>query len=257
MSVQRKKPAKATKNFVCKRSKKKTFFLNPEEKSFMCELHLERFDGTTTAAKTHETHQQNFSVHNLKVWKQQQKKTLRLDIREGKCKQQKTEQSKKHSQNSEAFLWMDESIKKKRKCKRGYDEKLGENSTLQHFVSTPRKQGKRRIFLFFIFTSSRGWLLRGEKSSRHWSFEERYDSWENMNNESEPKTVFIIKLQHCEKQKLFASQFFVRCTMQRRRSRKNLLLLSSCVFFVVDAEQSLSCKKLMNKMQKQLRQVKN
>jgi hypothetical protein len=30
---------------------------------------------------------------------------------------------------------MDESIKKKRKCKRGYDEKLGENSPLRkHFL---------------------------------------------------------------------------------------------------------------------------
>lgn len=75
----------------------------------------------------------------------------------GAAKTASESRSKKRSQNSEAFLWMDESIKKKRKCKRGYDEKLGENSTLQTFSlrlplnHPPASLGWGRIFLLFHF----------------------------------------------------------------------------------------------------------
>lgn len=51
----------------------------------------------------------------------------------------KRSEEQKHSQNSEAFLWMDKSIKKKRKCKRGYGEKLGENSPLERFSPETKK----------------------------------------------------------------------------------------------------------------------
>lgn len=111
-------------------------------------------------AKTHETHQhKNFSVPQFESLKRQPKKTpfRRRAQKMGAAKTASESRSKKRSQNSEAFLWMDESIKKKRKCKRGYDEKLGENSTLQTFSlrlplnHPPASLGWGRIFLLFHF----------------------------------------------------------------------------------------------------------
>jgi hypothetical protein len=68
---------------------------------------------------------------------------------------------------------MDESIKKKRECKRGYDEKLGENSMLQHSLSLcpplpplPHPSLPQHIFLH---------PEKGEKhSEREKTFSERF-----------------------------------------------------------------------------------
>lgn len=83
---------------------------------------------------------------------------------------------------------MDESIRKKRKCKRGYGEKLGENSPLQHFL--PEKQ---KLSCFFTPT-------REGKASPEERGKAKRKSVEIELEESSPQSphsVLVIELQHC------------------------------------------------------------
>lgn len=149
------------------------------------------------------------SVPQFESLKRQAKKTpfRRRAQKMERHKKRANPGAKNNSQNSEAFLWMDESIKKKRKCKRGYDEKLGENSTLQTF--SPRLPFEWRIFPCFSIS-----MAKHGRAARRAPERIGDDSWEriqrmfpstpkkNGRNEAFPS----LKLQHCETEA--ANHFF-------------------------------------------------
>lgn len=146
------------------------------------------------------------SVHNLKVWKAAEKSKLQTH-REGKWAAKTAENgawSKKPSQNSETFLWMDESIKKKRECKRGYDEKLGENSSSLPTFSPPKQGKKKRFSCFSLLRSERKAVFHSEELGK---LRENTFSWktrisrENSIEEAFPslncniaKSIYVVNL---------------------------------------------------------------
>lgn len=134
---------------------------------------------------------------------------------------------------------MDESIRKKRKCKRGYGEKLGENSPLRHFL--PEKKN------FPAFS-----LDKGGKTSPEGERGKARENRARREQPTIPHSVLVIELQHCETE---AGNWFLLMAAVSRKKRAAmdhearfccLEHIAGEKLFCGEAKQSTSGKKLMN-----------